>query len=690
MPPLTAKRLIARATLVGVIAFAGIWLAARVSCSQSTSGNGSAAWVCTEYPDRVDTLLESLNLRAQGLDSVRVAVERGDRLAACDALLAYYRTCRQTRRLGRSEVAANGLPDEVGDRILADEFEFYRVVRRVPRRDNGGLDWSYNGPNNDREWGWAFNNLYHLVTLTTAYFKTGNVSYIERIDADIIDWIVSNPYPGRKSATPQWRGLQASQRVDVWAHVFFSLQHIDALTPAARLLMLSSLPQHAYYLMLFHKDTGNIAANEMKGLATVGALWPEFKDAVGWRRYAAEVMAREITAQVYPDGAQTELSSHYHRITAQHFDAFVNVIRDFDYVEADTLSRHIERMWNYSAYTMLPDGFGPMNNDSDRHPLRSHVTRAAESYHRDDWLFIASNGKKGRAPEQQSVVFPWAGQVIMRDGWSENAQWSFFDIGPWGTGHQHNDKLHLSIAAFGRDLLVDSGRYTYEGVPFRDYFVGARAHNVLLIDHHDQNPGPARAEVPLDSTQWMFTPEFDFARGTFEDGYESMNGRLTLARAVLYVRGEFWVVLDHIETDRARDVTAMWHFHPSCSVVLDGETVKSNDADAGNLRVVPASGLAWDVEIVGGIQGSAFQGWYSEVYGQKIPAPTAVYESRVDGPTTFLWVLVPAMGEVPPVSAVVRRSDDYGVAMEVNVSGRATYRLTIPLDDRAPEVTRTQ
>lgn len=690
------QNIIAATVLAGTFAFAAVWFVARVCCSEtvlestaSISGQ-STTWVCETHPDRVSALIESLNLNAPGLEPVRDAVERSDMPGACDALLAYYRSSKNTIRLGRPVATTTGDADEAAELLLADEFHFYRMVQRVPRRENGGLDWTYNGPSNDREWGWEFNNLYHLGTLRAAYFKTGQDSYVDRISADVTDWVVSNPPPRRKSNTPQWRGLQASHRAGVWANIFFALQHVDALTPAARLLMLSSLPDHAHYLMLFHQEKGNIVANEMKGLATVGAMWPEFRDAVGWRRYAAEVMAREINYQVYPDGVQTELTSHYHRITTQHFDAFAGVMGEFGRRDADSLSSHIEQMWDYTARIMLPDGYGPMNNDSDRHAVRAHLQRAAAAYGRDDWLYIATNGREGTPPQTGSAVFPWAGQMVMRSGWDENAHWSFFDVGPWGTGHQHNDKLHLSVAAYGRDLLVDGGRYAYDAGPFREYFTGSRAHNVFLVDQAGQKPGPPLANAPLDSSQWRFTAEYDFARGSFEDGYKSIRGDAAHARSVLYVRDEFWVVLDHIETDRARDVTALWHFHPSCNVVLDGETVKSNDDERGNLRIVPAAGVAWDIEIVGGVEGNGVQGWYSDVYGQKQPAPTVMYETRVAGPTTFLWVLVPAYGEVPTVNAIVSASDEYKITAEVDVVGRASYRITIPLDEYDPEVTRIQ
>src|SRR5690606_15235854 len=103
-------------------------------------------------------------------------------------------------------------------------------------------------------------------------------------------------------------------------------------------------------------------------------------------------------------------------------------------------------------------------------------------------------------PGAPSVVYPWAGQLVMRSGYDVDAHWAFFDIGPWGTGHQHNDKLHLSVSAFGRDLLVDGGRFAYRGSladKFRRYAVGSASHNVVLIDGNGQDAGPRVAEAPV-------------------------------------------------------------------------------------------------------------------------------------------------------------------------------------------------
>ena len=90
----------------------------------------------------------------------------------------------------------------------------------------------------------------------------------------------------------------------------------------------------------------------------------------------------------------------------------------------------MEKMWNYLAHSMLPDGCQPQNNDSDHGSCRDGVIKAAEAYGRPDWLFIATNGAEGIKPKRgPSLIFPWAGQVIARSGWDAEALWAFVDIG---------------------------------------------------------------------------------------------------------------------------------------------------------------------------------------------------------------------------------------------------------------------
>ena len=78
-------------------------------------------------------------------------------------------------------------------------------------------------------------------------------------------------------------------------------------------------------------------------------------------------------------------------------------------------------------------GISPLNGDSDTDNNTAWTLSAAARFSRSDWLYIATNGRDGTPPPGNlSVMFPWAGQLISRNGWQAGSQWSWFKVGPFG------------------------------------------------------------------------------------------------------------------------------------------------------------------------------------------------------------------------------------------------------------------
>lgn len=646
-------------------------------------------WVCTAYPDRMAALFDSLNLEIGELREVKAAVTRGDAVGAGKALLAYYRNGRSGSWLRGPVIRRGTGRNAAADAILEDTFTFYRQTDRVPRTANGGLEWTHPGPSNDWEWTLALNRHHHLRQLLAAYRNTGNPAYAMRIDEHIRDWITASlPYPATRNATAIWRGLEISFRAKAWAQIFYALQHDDLLTPAARLLMLTSLPEHAHHLRHFHGGE-NWLTMELSALAMIAAAWPEFSAAGNWLDYASSTLTRELARQVYPDGAQHELTSHYHRVALSNFEQFAGICRGAGIPLADDYAAGLEAMWNYLAGTIRPNGYGLLNNDSDLDYNRDRILDAATTYERPDWAYAASNGARGRQPDTgPSAMFPWAGQLVIRSSWDANALWAFFDVGPWGTGHQHNDKLHLSVAACGRDLLVDSGRFTYAGndVRFRrDYAVLSRAHNVILIDGRGQDPGPKQADRPIDDNDYAIAPDMTFARGVC-DHFAVLEGEAVHSRAVVSIQGELIVVADRVHTDRPRTLEALWHWHPDCTVAVAGQAIVSNDDNAGNLRIVPVADFTWNATLVRGREQPHPQGWYSPRYNQWEPGTAAVLNAEVHGTAAFAWILLPAHGQVPDIHGDIAENADDALTIRIRRSGRDPMTLRIPWHSGSPLV----
>lgn len=636
------------------------------------------------YPERLEGLFEHLDLDRDGLEGVEQAHERGNVVMAAEHLLDYYRESDVRKKVSRDAPPVSNGTVPAADSIVQDIITIQGVSDRVPRLENGHLDWDHTGPEDDMEYAWLHNRHGAVSTLLQAWLDTGNPTYARHIDSYIKDWIISSwPYPGVKSSTAMWRGLEVSFRVKRWAEAFYQLMDTEYLSPATRLLILTSLPDHAHYARNFHAQ-GNWLTMEISGLATVAAYWPEFEAASDWLEYAIHTMAESMEEQVYPDGVQTELTSSYHQVALSNFDQFIDICHLAGVSLPDAYTTTLEKMWEYLAATMRPNGYGLLNNDADLRYNRESIQEAAATYDRQDWQYIASNGESGIKPDDgPSFLFPWAGHLISRSDYGPDAHWSFFDVGPWGSGHQHNDKLHLSVAAFGRDLLVDAGRFAYRGRvadKFRDYALGSRSHNVILMDGQGQGPGPRVTEEPLPENTFRIADDFDYASASF-DNFIDLEGEGRHTRSLFYARGEFWIVADHIATDRPREIEALWHWHPESSVRERDHAVVSTDHQRGNLTIIPADPADWRVDFVKGQDEPVVQGWYSREYNEYEPSTAAIYSTRIPSDAAFVWVLLPSEEAAPEVSVDLLSRDAQTVDVRVSIPGRGYWDVTVPFLD---------
>ncbi len=473
-----------------------------------------------------------------------------------------------------------------------------------------------------------------------------------------------------------WRGLEASFRVKIWSEVFYELLEHPFFTPATQLLLLGSLSEHGHYARNFHA-AGNWLTMEISGLATIATQWPELKAAKQWLQYSKVAMEASLKEQVYPDGVQTELTSHYHYVALKNFTQFMEICHRANESIPNSFAETLEKMWHYLAVSMRPDGFGLLNNDSDRDFNRTRIMRASQIFSRSDWEYIASSGQTGEKPlESPSRMFPWAGHFITRQNYSPDAHWAFFDIGPWGSGHQHNDKLHLSIAAFGHDFLVDAGRFAYRGVladKYRKYARGTASHNTLLIDGKEQSAGPKITTSPLPGKHFKITDQYAYAWNSTSN-FDGLDGKCTHTRSMIYLLDLGWIVVDHLRSDRPRQVEALWHWHPKCQIQTTEDLIVKAGRDQGRVILQPVGSSDGNLVHLSGQESPNIQGWYSEKYNQVEANTVSIYRFSMDEEKAIAWFIQPRnLG--PPL--VCQLTDQTATGMHFEISGQKVKSLSV-------------
>ena len=239
------------------------------------------------------------------------------------------------------------------------------------------------------------------------------------------------------------------------------------------------------------------------------------------------------------------------------------------------------------------------------------------------------------------------------------------DIGGVGRsglgGHGHCDTLSFELAVNGRSLVVDPGAYVYTSSPvWRNIFRGTAYHNTVMVDNEEINrlyeedffamADDARGIL----NKWISTEEHDILDAQHE-GYTRLKSPVVHRRIVLFnKKGGYWVLVDELSTTGKHAYCFHLHFLPSAVSEHEAKSfiVKTDDPHGPNLLVVPFDMTRITTRVL--------DGWVSESYGKKIPAPVLQFSTTKNGPMILTTILLPFYGgETPSVRGIVRKASAF-------------------------------
>jgi hypothetical protein len=371
-----------------------------------------------------------------------------------------------------------------------------------------------------------------------------------------------------------------------------------------------------------------------------------------------------VREQINEDGSHFEVSTGYQSLVIDEFQNAFELLRTHDLaLPEEDLAFWLAKMYDLMAYLVRPDGTFPHVNDGSIYWDSTELGRAGEAHGRGDWVYVGTGGERGTCPKDTSIGFPNAGLYVMRSDWTRDARYLLLDAGPYGGHHGHEDKLSVQLSAFGQPFVIDSNAYTYDqNDPFRDYFVSSQAHNTVLVDGKSQvrrwnteNRLPYKAP-PADAT-WISRPGFDYVSASYADGYGEFNMRrpsdseggtshilrdVTHTRQILFVKPDYWVIVDELESVERHDYQVLFHTVPEVAPqALPGNRVILQVPGEGpSLHIVPADPDSVRASWISGSQ-SPIQGWYSPNSHEIQEAAAVLYERKGVASTAIATLLYP-------------------------------------------------
>jgi hypothetical protein len=440
------------------------------------------------------------------------------------------------------------------DRFARGELEICGVEWAFP---SNRVDWLFDasakkGPYNP-EWTWGLNRMHFWIDLARAYRRTGDEKYARAFAQQFADWLKQTggrpPAHGYNDRGSPWRTIEQGIRLmESWSIAFEAFRKSPAFTDDLLLAFAESAHAQARHL-LAHRTWGNWLLMEMTGAYFFALDFPEFEDSEAIRREALDVFAREAAAQVLPDGIHYELSPNYHQVF--HGTA----IKVYQRAHASGLGGEIPsalrdaiRRGTEGPLALVTPAFTlPNFNDTFTDPGTSVLSAAADIFpERLDFLWLVTNGRRGEPPKGVSAsrFLPYSGFAAMRSGWTPDATYLAFDVGPLGIGHWHQDKLSFVLWKGGECLVFDDGGGQYEVSARRHYAISGYDHNTMLVDGLAQNRSqPKRVSTPIDAG-WRSTEKEDYAFGIYDQEFGPKRLKpATHRREILFdkVRDEFTI-----------------------------------------------------------------------------------------------------------------------------------------------------
>jgi hypothetical protein len=335
---------------------------------------------------------------------------------------------------------------------------------------------------------------------------------------------------------------------------------------------------------------------------------------------------------------------------------YYDLARRFPEADAKVSGARAVRALDYGAHGEL---FG-VNDSIAPHKDPSSFSRLAARS-----AGLATMGLADRFPVEPALdqVFPNAGQVFARTSWKPGAEMLAVDASTWGGGHSHLSRLSFAFRSGGRMLVADPGILTYEmSDPTGPFGKSTAAHSTLNVDGMNQSG----ADAQLLHTAFTKQAALVHARyqggywpGTFSWGFSKGRGSGVYGehdRVLLWVRGEYLLVIDTMTTEPERSIRNCFQLGPMEKWSHDAQGLRwwSGNADTNLLAQMVVAPAKAEMEVFEGKR-DPLRGWVGHHGNDAAAAPLVEYryQAQSSRPVMSVVLLAAFRGAEPPRITVV-------------------------------------
>lgn len=560
------------------------------------------------------TLFELLNLDYQPLAATKMLYEGKHYKEASDSLLSYFKHRKEPVNTEVAYTLTNMGDTEWGIANQALPEGGYRFSvhfgQQYEKYENGVYTyWSFDDGTGKINWETApvsmgrefYQKHMHawFVYLGRAYKITKDLKYFRAWKDQYSDWMEKYPCPTSSNITygtsPEGYGWQSwhqnsiASRLTTQPTVFEYFIACPEFDFAWLTKFLAAVYEGIEFSRanLFPTPNTNYRFSQYKSHCKVALMFPEFKKAPEWLRENGINLSDYAKLTLNEDGPLNELCPGYHIGEVGGYRIIYNDARvngKLGYFPADYLTR-IKNAVNFSTDYYYPNYTWECFNDaqqSEKANTLKFLRYFSEMYPDDQkMLYLSTEGKSGKAPDQSLFEYRYSGYYMFRAGWKEDSGMLLYknNYNPENFTHCHFDNGNVAICVKGRRFLPDPGSYTYgdklggELDAQSQYHRETSNHNTLTKSYGKIGNGFAKGKYLGSATSadldWVSAENQSYAD-------------LTHRRTVWMVEKSFWVIVDDAYGSAAGTVVNLnWHLCRDAGALGTGVVVYDDGVSSG-------------------------------------------------------------------------------------------------------------
>lgn len=492
-----------------------------------------------------------------------------------NTFIAYYKenfpsSIEETIRIG-NDVCNNTF-------LFRDHWEMERT--NIPITFEETIKWD-SVPHGNPEWTYALNRHTCLLNLAKCYAYTQDEKYTTHFIRLLDDWLTHVPLTSESMYTT-WRPIEAGLRVENWLKAIQIFSQSPLLSEAFIKRITDSLLIHKDYLLkssTTFQALSNWGVLQDHGLFLLG-LYFEDSDCIA---IASNRLENSLFLQVFADGSHWEQSPMYHCEVLHCFLNFARLAKQYAVTIPQRCYDHIEKMSFALAMWCKPGNILPCQSDSDSIDASDLLAQAAVLFNNSHLKYMVGSlypehalwntGMSSLlvydkipsiAPTYTSYALTDSGNYMLRSDLSPSANWLHMHCGTLGSGHGHADLLHIDLSAYGEDIFIDTGRYTYVNNHLRKQLKLPAAHNTTRVDGKDFSEcidswGYSHLAVPVKG-EYTFTDTADYISGAHLGYMNLESGGVFTTRKVIYYKPDIYIIVDAFYGKGTHVVEQNFHF----------------------------------------------------------------------------------------------------------------------------------